>query len=414
METNKGIFYAQSGGPTSVINATACAVIKRARQMSSKLYIGKNGILGGLKEELIDADNLLSSDLLNLDNTPGSVFGSCRYKMPSLDDDLFPYKRLVDVFKAHNIGFFLYNGGGDSQDTAHRVAIASEKIGYKINCIGIPKTIDNDLDITYCSPGFGSVAKYVAISVQEATLDIKSMCNSSTKVFILEVMGRHTGWIAASSVIGRPHVILIPEIKFNESIFLEKVRKTILKNDYCVIVASEGIKYANGEFVSAGGVVDAFGHKQLGGVGSKLADLITSKTGYKCHFAIADYLQRSARHISSLVDLEHARLVGRAAVDAALKLNKNKVMITINRAIDPGHAEYRWETGFTSLSNVANVEKMLPIEYIGDDGLGIKSSFMDYAVPLILGEAYPQYKNGMPVYSELNHKLIEKKLPAFK
>lgn len=411
----KNIFYAQSGGVTAVINATACGVIETARKHSKhfgKVYAGKNGIIGALQEDLIDTSLESAEAIAALRHTPGGAFGSCRYKLKSIAENRAQYERLVEVFKAHNIGYFFYNGGGDSQDTAHKVSQISQQMGYPLTCIGIPKTVDNDLAITDTCPGFGSVAKYVALSIREAAFDVESMALTSTKIFVLEVMGRHAGWIAAAGGLAceqagdAPQVILFPEVDFDAKTFLAKVDDVVKKQGYCAIVASEGIKTADGDFVAASTNKDAFGHAQLGGVAPKIAQLIKDKLGYKYHWAVADYLQRSARHIASKVDAEQAYAVGKAAVEFAMQ-GKNAIMpIIVRESSQP----YRWTIGEAPLVEVANHEKMMPKAFISPDGFGITQACRDYMLPLIQGEAYPPYKNGLPHYVKLKNALAEKKL----
>jgi len=414
----KNIFYAQSGGVTAVINATACGVIETARKSRQvgKVLAGKNGIIGALREELIDTSKESAKAIAGLRHTPSGAFGSCRYKLKSLEENAAEYRRLIDVFRAHDIGYFFYNGGGDSQDTAHKVSQLSTTMGHPITCIGIPKTVDNDLPITDTCPGFGSVAKYVAVSTREAGLDVASMAESSTKVFVLEVMGRHAGWIAAAGGLARdsssapPHVILFPEIAFEEKAFLAKVKATVDKVGYCVIVASEGAQYADGRFLADAGMKDAFGHTQLGGVAPTLVDMIKAEHGYKCHWSVADYLQRAARHIASATDVEQAYAVGKAAVAFALE-GKNAVMPVIQRKRSK---PYRWDIGEAPLGKVANVEKMMPRSFISKDGFGITARAREYLSPLIQGEDYPPYRDGLPQYVRLKNQLVRKKLPAFK
>ena len=411
-------FYAQSGGVTAVINATAAGVIETARQHKDrigKVYAGRNGIIGALREELIDTSKESARAIAGLRHTPSGAFGSCRYKLKSLKENAREYERLIDVFRAHNIRYFFYNGGGDSQDTAHKVSQLGEQMDYPITCIGIPKTVDNDLPLTDCSPGFGSVAKYVAISTREAALDVASMCESSTKVFILEVMGRHAGWIAAASALasdgpeGPPHLILFPEVPFDTDAVMARVEQTVQKAGYCVIVVSEGARYADGRFLAEAGTKDAFGHSQLGGVAPTLAGMIKDRLGYKYHWAVADYLQRAARHIASATDVKQAYAVGQAAVRFALA-GRNAVMPIIERRSDK---PYRWRIGEAPLAKVANVEKELPRSYISRDGFGITPKARRYLAPLIVGEDHPPYKGGMPQYVSLRKQLVPKKLPAF-
>ncbi|MDG1387342.1 MAG: 6-phosphofructokinase [Halioglobus sp.] len=411
----KNAFYAQSGGVTSVINASACGVIETARKHKSeigKVYAGRNGIIGALREELIDTSKESRSAIHGLLTTPSGAFGSCRHKMKAIEENRAEYERLIEVFKAHNIGYFLYNGGGDSADTCLKVSQLSEAMGYPLQAIHIPKTIDNDLPHTDNCPGFGSVAKYIAISTREAALDVASMCESSTKVFILEVMGRHAGWIAASGGLAAeqegdaPHIILFPEIAFNREKFLAKVKRTVKKNGYCVIIASEGAQYKDGSFLAESGLKDAFGHSQLGGLAPNLAQMIKDEHGYKYHWAVADYLQRAARHIASQTDLDQAYAVGEAAVEMALE-GKNSVMPCIVRGKGK---RYRWSIGEAPLDEVANVEKMMPRSFITRDGFNITQAAREYLEPLIQGEAYPEYKNGMPKYVRLKNQLVPKKL----
>lgn len=411
----KNIFYAQSGGPTAVINASACGVIETARKLSNKIgkvFAGKNGIIGALNEELIDTSLESVEDIAALKFTPAAAFGSCRYKLKDIEKDRHQYERLIKVFQAHNIGYFFYNGGGDSQDTANKVAKMSHIMDYPITCIGIPKTIDNDLPFTNCCPGFASTAKYIAISTQEASLDIQSMAASSTKVFILEVMGRHAGWIAAAAGLGQhekgdaPHIILFPEIAFNPEQFLTRVKKCVENYGFCVIVASEGVRHPDGRFITESGLTDAFGHEQLGGIAPILAHLVKKELGYKFHWAVADYLQRAARHVASQVDLDQAYALGAAAVEKALE-GLSDVMLTIERR---GDKNYDWSIGTVPLADVANVEAKMPRDYISEDGYAITQKCRDYLLPLIQGEAYPPYKNGLPNYVRLKNHLVEKKL----
>ena len=413
----QNIFYAQSGGVTAVINATACGVIESARKSKKlgKVLAGKNGIIGALKEELIDTSLESKKDIAALRHTPSGAFGSCRFKLKSLSENKAEYQRLIDVFQAHNIGYFFYNGGGDSQDTANKVSQLSLQMGHPICCIGIPKTVDNDLPITDTCPGFGSVAKYVAVSTMEAGLDVASMAESSTKIFVLEVMGRHAGWIAAASGLAKdnplapPHIILFPEVAFDKAKFLVRVKQTVNRVGYCVVVASEGAQYADGRFLADAGAKDAFGHTQLGGVAPALVEMIKGAHGYKCHWSVADYLQRAARHIASATDVAQAYAVGEAAVQFALE-GKNAVMPVIKRKKTK---LYQWEIGEAPLSRVANVEKKMPKSFITKDGFGITGKAREYLAPLIRGEDYPPYKNGLPQYVRLKNKLVRKKLPKF-
>lgn len=415
MAKNKNVFYAQSGGVTAVINASAAGVIEAVRDNRDtfgKLYAGRNGIVGALQEDLIDTDKESAAAIAALKHTPGGAFGSCRYKMQNYEQNPAEYQRLIEVFKAHNIGYFFYNGGGDSADTCLKVSQISDKLGYPIQAIHIPKTIDNDLPLTDCSPGFGSVAKYVATSTREASLDIQSMCASSTKVFILEVMGRHAGWIAASGGLAAeragdpPHIILFPEIPFSREAFITKVDETINREGYCVVVASEGTQYSDGAHISGSLNKDAFGHQQLGGVAPALASMIKQSTGYKYHWALADYLQRSARHLASKTDVDQAYAVGRRAVELALQ-GQSAVMVSIERSKGD---TYDWYLGEAPLAKVANMEKKMPRSFITKDGFGITKKARDYLQPLIAGEDHPPYKNGLPDYIKLRNTMTPKKL----
>lgn len=414
----KNIFYAQSGGVTSVINASACGLIETARKHTDigTVYAGKNGILGALREELIDTSLESDETIAALRYTPAGAFGSCRYKLKSIEENRAEYERLIEVFKAHDIGYFFYNGGGDSQDTANKVAGLSREIDYPLTCIGIPKTVDNDLPITDTCPGFGSVAKYVAVSIREAGLDVASMSESSTKVFVMEVMGRHAGWIAGAAGLAAeqegdaPHVIVFPEIAFDKAAFMLKVKSCVENYGYCAIVVSEGAHYADGTFLAEAGTRDAFGHAQLGGVAPTLANMIKDELGYKYHWAVADYLQRAARHIASATDVEQAYAMGKAAMEFALA-GKNAVMPTIVRE---SSSPYRWSVGEAPLSDVANVEKKMPADFITENGFGITAAAREYFSPLIQGEDYPPYRNGLPQYARPKNIVIDKKLAPWK
>jgi len=413
--SKKNAFYAQSGGVTAVINASACGLIETARTHKKhihKVYAGRNGIIGALTEDLIDTSKETAAAIRALRHTPGGAFGSCRFKLKGLTESRAEYERLIEVFQAHDIGYFFYNGGGDSMDTAYKVSQIGKTLGYPLQCIGVPKTVDNDLPFTDSCPGFGSVAKYVAISTKEAALDVLSMAKTSTKVFVLEVMGRHAGWIAAAGGLAGqganepPHIILFPEVAFDPSAFLKKVKTCVDKYGYCVVVVSEGARYKDGRFLAEAGTRDAFGHAQLGGVAPVVANMIKEAHGYKYHYAVADYLQRSARHIASKVDVEQAYAMGKAAVKLAVA-GKNAVMPIVKRTSDK---PYRWKVDSASLSKVANVEKMMPKKFISKDGFGITKSCRTYLEPLIKGEDYPPYKNGLPKYVTLKNVAVKKKL----
>ncbi len=411
----KNAFYAQSGGVSAVINASACGVIEAARKHRDKigkLYAGRHGIVGALTEDMIDTGKESAAAVRGLRYTPGGAFGSARYKLSGIDKSRTQYERLIEVFKAHDIGYFFYNGGNDSMDTAHKVSEIGAQMGYPIACIGVPKTVDNDLAITDCCPGFGSAAKYIAVSTREAALDVLSMARTSTKVFVLEVMGRHAGWIAAAGGLAgerpgdAPHIILFPEIPFERAQFLAKVKSCVERFGYCVVVVSEGVRTADGNFLAEAGTKDAFGHAQLGGVGPVVAQMTQEAFGYKFHWAVADYLQRSARHIASKVDVEQAYAVGKAAVELALQ-GKNAVMPTIVRK---SSEPYRWGIGQAPLAMIANREKKLPRSFISEDGFGITAACRRYLLPLIGGEDYPPYRQGLPAYVTLKGVPVAKRL----
>jgi ATP-dependent phosphofructokinase / diphosphate-dependent phosphofructokinase len=413
----RNAFYAQSGGVSAVINASACGVIETARKHRrhiGKVLAGRHGIVGALAEDLIDTSKESAAAIRALKHTPGGAFGSARYKLKGLDKNRAEYERLIEVFKAHDIGYFFYNGGNDSMDTAHKVAQIGAELGFPICCIGIPKTVDNDLPITDCCPGFGSVAKYVAVSTREAALDVASMARTSTKVFVLEVMGRHAGWIAAAGGLAArklgdaPHIILFPEISFDQDKFLAKVKTSVDRYGYCVIVVSEGVRNPDGKFLAEAGTTDAFGHAQLGGVGPKIADIVRQHLGLKYHWAVADYLQRSARHIASKVDVEQAYAVGRAAVEFAVAGKSAVMPVIVRRASKP----YRWTIGEAPLEAIANKEKMVPREFITEDGFAITPACRRYLAPLIAGEAYPPYRDGLPDYVTIAGRAVRKRLKS--
>jgi 6-phosphofructokinase 1 len=414
-QRRRNAFYAQSGGVTAVINATACGVIETARRHRSRIghvYAGRNGILGALDENLIDTDRESAATIARLRETPGGAFGSARYKLKGLEENRAEYERLIEVFAAHDIGYFFYNGGGDSADTCLKVAALATRLGYPLAAIHIPKTVDNDLPLTDTCPGFGSVAKYVATSTREAALDVASMAKTSTRVFILEVMGRHAGWIAAAAGLAGngpeapPHVILFPEVPFDEAAFLARVDRAVRRHEYCVVVVSEGARHADGRFLADAGTQDAFGHKQLGGVAPVIAALVRERLKLKYHYAIADYLQRSARHIASRVDVEQAYAVGKAAVELALK-GHHGIMPTIVRRSD---RPYRWTIGHAPLDQVANRERKMPRSFIRRDGFGITPAARRYLAPLIAGEDYPRFRDGLPDYVQLRNVPVRKRL----
>ena len=412
----KNAFYAQSGGVTAVINASACGVIETARKHGDKIgtvYAGRNGIIGALTEDLIDTSLESDADIAALRHTPSGGFGSCRFKLKGLEESKAEYERLIEVFKAHDIGYFFYNGGGDSADTCYKISQLSEKMGYPIQAIHVPKTVDNDLPITDTCPGFGSVAKYIAVSTLEASYDVRSMAKTSTKIFVIEVMGRHAGWIAAAGGLvedqGIPGVILFPEVEFDKDNFMAKVKSKVEEHGFCTIVVSEGAHWPDGKFLAEQGTRDAFGHAQLGGAAPVVANMVKDELGLKFHWAVADYLQRAARHLASKTDVEQAYAVGKAGVEFAIN-GDNSIMPSIERiSNDP----FEWKVGKAPLSEVANVEKMMPMDFISDDGFGITDACKEYLLPLIQGEDYPPYKNGLPDYVTLKNISIDKKLDPF-
>ena len=412
------LLYAQSGGVTAVINSTASAVLQAAKAKKVRVLAARNGILGALREDLIDASALSAAEVKGLAHTPGGAFGSCRLKLKSLADDRAKYERLLEVFRAHDVRWFLYNGGNDSADTALKVSQLAAEYGYPLTCVGVPKTIDNDLAVTDCCPGFGSAAKYTAVSVRECALDVAAMAETSTRVFVYEAMGRHAGWLAAAAGLAgegkddAPHLILFPERPFDEADFLARVDAVVKRVGYCVVVASEGIRTADGTFVAdAGGGKDSFGHTQLGGVASHLAGRVKDALGHKVHWALPDYLQRSARHLASGTDLEQAMAVGRAAVECALA-GQNAVMPVIVR---DGDAPYRWHVDIAPLARIANHEKTMPKGFIRKDGYGITAAARRYLSPLIAGEAFPPFgRNGLPNYVTPSMPAVRRKLAAWR
>jgi ATP-dependent phosphofructokinase / diphosphate-dependent phosphofructokinase len=411
----KNAFYAQSGGVTATINTTACGVIETARKHRKhigKVYAGRDGIIGALTEDLIDTSKESPAAIRALRHTPGGAFGSCRYKLKGLEEGRPQYERLLEVFKAHDIGYFFYNGGNDSADTSHKVSQFAQKQGYPLVCIGVPKTVDNDLAITDTCPGFGSVAKYVATSMREAGYDVASMARTSTRVFILEVMGRHAGWITAACGLAQekdnegPHVLLFPEIPFDQDKFLARVDDTVRKVGYCTIGVSEGVRWPDGKFLSESGLKDAFGHAQLGGVAPLIAQLVKDRLKQKYHWAVADYLQRAARHIASKTDVLQSYAVGKAAVELAVKGRSGVMPVIVRKSSKP----YRWNIGVADLKDVANAEKMMPRNFITGDGFHITDKCREYLEPLVLGEDYPPYKNGLPDFVRLKNAAVPKKL----
>ena len=408
--------YAQSGGVTSVINASAYGLIKAAQASGAidAVYCGHNGINGVLEEQLIDVSREAPEAIEALRHTPAGAFGSCRLKLRDVEKNRAQFQRIVDVFAAHDVHYFFYNGGNDSMDTVAKLSTFAKDQGYGLQVIGVPKTIDNDLPITDNCPGFGSVAKYNTISMMEGSMDTESMHKDSTKVFVLETMGRHAGWMAAATGLASrderdgPHLILLPEVPFDKARFLQAVEGHVSRIGYCTITVSEGTQDAEGNFLSEGGTKDAFGHAQLGGAGQVIQDMVKGDLGLKVHGAVLDYCQRSGRHVSSKVDVEQAIACGREAV-ALAEQGLSGMMVTIVRESD---SPYRWSLGHTDASNIANQEKMLPGEYIREDGFHITDGFRTYCQPLIQGEDYPPYQDGLPTYRRLAKHLVPARLPA--
>ena len=415
--SRRNAFYAQSGGVTAVINASACGVIQAARQHKrsiDRVYAGRNGIIGALTEDLIDTGRESSRAIAALMHTPAGAFGSCRYKLAGIDRDRAQYERLLEVFRAHDIGYFFYNGGNDSADTCLKVSQMAARLDYPLIAVHVPKTVDNDLAVTDCCPGFGSVAKYVATSMREAAFDVASMAKTSTRVFVLEVMGRNAGWITAAVGLADdagtpiPLLLLFPEIAFDEAKFLARLDAKVAQFGYCCVGVSEGLRDAQGKLLAEAGTKDAFGHAQLGGVGPMIASLVKDRLGHKCHWAVADYLQRAARHLASKTDVEQAYAVGRAAVEYAVR-GQNAVMPAIVRTSDK---PYRWKIEAAPLDKVANVEKTLPRDYISADGYGITAKARAYLAPLTRGEAFPPFRDGLPQYVRLRNVAVAKKLAS--
>lgn len=422
MPRKHNLFYAQSGGMTAVINATAAGVMQAAhdaRAEIGRVYAGCNGILGALREELVDLSAETAATRRALRQTPGGAFGSSRYALGTPDSQPANYARLIDVFRAHDIRWFLYNGGGGSAGTSAHVAEAARRAGYPLGVIHLPKTVDNDMAGTDFSPGFGSVAKYTAVGVQEAALDVASMCATSTQVFVMEVMGRHAGWIAAAAALaqapdgsGAPHILLLPEVPFDAARFLAAVEATVAREGYCVVVTAEGLAVHNP--APAPAADGEHGKDRLnvhtGRAAPFLADLVSRRLGLRCHFAVSDYLQRSARHIASAVDVEQAFQVGVAAVQMALA-GEHRVMAGLRRHGTGAHP--RWDIVPVSLAKVAGREVVLPKKFIRRDGFGITPACRAYLLPLIQGEDYPRYQGGLPVAARPRLRRVAPLLPPW-
>jgi len=411
------LFYAQSGGVTAVINATAAAVIQTARNRPDavgKVLAGRHGILGALGEDLIDASAFATDDLAAIARLPGGVFGSCRFDLDAPERNPGQYDRLFEVFAAHDIGYFLYNGGNGSMDTVVKLSTAARQRGYRLVCIGVPKTVDNDIEGTDCCPGFGSAAKYVATSMLEAGLDLDAMASRVGRVFVMEVMGRNAGWLAAATALAAtdedqpPHIILMPEVPFDEAVFLERVKATVERLGYCAVTVSEGIRRSDGSLVMEQSH-DRKGRVQLGGAGQCIARLVHAAFGYKHHWAIPDYLQRAAGHTVSATDHAHACAVGRAAVEYAID-GRDGVMPAIRRVADD---PYGWVVEPAALADVANRERLVPADFIRADGLHVTDAARRYLQPLIEGELRPPFVNGLPHYQRFKPGRVPRKLPPY-
>jgi 6-phosphofructokinase 1 len=415
--TRGKLLYAQAGGVTAVINASAAAVIEAARARASEhggVLAARNGVLGLLAEELVDTAALDVDDLALLRQTPGGYFGSCRFDLDDPQTNPRQFDRIFEVLAAHDVGAFLYNGGNGSMDAVLKLSQAARERGYPLVCVGVPKTVDNDLLETDCCPGFGSAAKYIATAMLEAGRDVEAMASRRGRVFVMEVMGRNAGWLAAASALAArnpdeaPHIVLLPELPFDEGRFLRKVKACVTRLGYCAITAAEGIRTADGRALMEQGR-DALGHVQLGGVGQWLARLIHRHLAYKHHWAVPDYLQRAAGHLASATDLAQAEAVGRAAVDCALD-GRDAVMPAIHRL---GDAPYRWEVRPVGLEGIANLERQLPPGFIAEDGFGISAAGRRYFAPLIEGEPAVRYAAGLPLHLTRRLPLLPRRLGGY-
>jgi 6-phosphofructokinase 1 len=408
------LLYAHSGGVTAVINASAAAVIAAAHarpERVGKVFAARRGILGVLAEDLYDTEAFDEEALARLMLRPGGAFGSCRFDLPSEDGQRVT-DRLFEVFAAHDIGYFLYNGGNGSMDAVARLHDAARERGYPLVCVGVPKTVDNDIVGTDCCPGFGSAAKYLATSMLEAGLDIASMVGSRGSVFVMEVMGRNTGWLAAATALAAngdpdaaPHIVLVPEATFDEEAFLAEVRRVTERLGYCAITVAEGIRRPDGSLIMEKSR-DPRGYVQLGGAGSAIARMIHERLGYKHHWAIPDYLQRSAGHWLSAVDHAQAVAVGRAAVELALD-GHGGVFPAIRRLAD---APYHWEVAEEDTGRIANLERRLPPAFVRADGLHVTQAACDYIRPLIQGEVAQATRDGLPDYGPLPLVMVPRRL----
>lgn len=414
--TARNVLYAQSGGVTATINASACGLIETARRHRSRIgriYAARNGIIGALTEDLIDTTAEPPSAIRALLHTPGGAFGSCRFDLSPLPQGHAQYRRLIEIFRAHDIGYFFYNGGNGSAETAHLIATILPRMGYPVTSIAIPKTIDNDIVHSDSSPGFGSVAKHVATSLREAMADLASMANSSTKVFVMEVMGRHTGWIAAACGMAQdanadgPLLLLVPEITFNRNRFIAAVRTRIARYGYCAVAVAEGICLADGRRLTQAGDDGIPAHDQLGGVAPLIAGMIRNALKVKVHWSVLDYVQRAARHIASRTDVDQAYAVGRKAVAYALHGLTNVMPVIVRTSDQP----YRWQVAPKPLTGIMNREKRLPRTFLTADGYRLTARARRYFAPLIRGEAWPPFENGLPVHAKLRLQPVQRRMP---
>jgi 6-phosphofructokinase 1 len=409
------VLVGQSGGPTAVINASVAGIISEALNHGciEEVYGSLNGVLGILQEDLIDLAAESQQQIRALKYTPGAALGTCRYKLKKQAD----FERVLEVFNAHNIRYFFYIGGNDSQDTADKISKLAQQQGYELRVIGVPKTIDNDLSVTDHCPGYASAVKYIATSVREVACDNEAM-GQGDLVSIVEVMGRSAGWLAAGAALAKrrdhphdpPHIILLPEVPFDQEKVLEDIRRTLKREKFCQIVVAEGLVDADGNYVAADGSTDAFGHAQLGGAGDILADIIENGIpGVKVRVARPSLLQRCAAHAASKTDADEAFLAGQAAVEAAINGETDKMVTLVRGDGDT----YKSETGLVPLSEVANSVKKLPREWINEDGISMNFQFLRYAQPLIQGEIAIPHDNGVPVFARLDKSRVDKSLPAY-
>ncbi len=413
-ELNGNVLIAQSGGPTAVINASLAGIITEAlnHECIEEIYGGLNGIAGILAEELIDLASESQQTIRALRHTPGSALGTCRFKLKKEQD----FQRVIEVCKAHNIRYFFYIGGNDSQDTASKIAEAAQQQDYEMRVIGVPKTVDNDLVHTDHCPGYGSVVKFLATTIRELACDHEAMGNHNL-VSIVEVMGRNAGWIAAGTTIAKrrnqaedaPHIILLPEVAFDANYFIAQVQECLKKNKYCVVVASEGLVDGNGNYVASNESKDSFGHSQLGGVGEYLQGLVEENlAGVNARSCKLGHAQRAASHCSSLTDSNEAFLCGQAAVKAAVKGESGKMVSLVRTDSD----KYGCETVLVNLSEIANGVKHFPEAWIAEDRISISYQFNKYILPLIQGEVQMPYENGLPVLAKLAKARVSPLLPA--